>query len=60
MSPARVNAPAAAWNQAAVNHAQGSRYSEHPPRHEYLLTDAGKAIEPVLRELQTWGETYAL
>ena len=35
-------------------------YSEHPPRDEYLLTDAGKAIEPVLRELQTWGETYAL
>jgi DNA-binding HxlR family transcriptional regulator len=35
------------------------RYSEHPPRDEYLLTDAGKAVEPVLRELQTWGETYA-
>jgi hypothetical protein len=61
MSLVGVNAPeAAAWNQAAVNHAQGSRYSVHPPRDEYLLTDTGRAIEPILRELQTWGETYAL
>jgi DNA-binding HxlR family transcriptional regulator len=35
------------------------RYSEHPPRDEYLLTEAGKAIEPILRELRIWGETYA-
>jgi DNA-binding HxlR family transcriptional regulator len=35
------------------------RYSEHPPRDEYLLTDAGEAIGPVLRELRIWGETYA-
>ena len=36
------------------------RYCEHPPRDDYMLTDAGKAIEPVLRELQTWGEEHAL
>jgi DNA-binding HxlR family transcriptional regulator len=35
------------------------RYSEHPPRDEYLLTDAGSAIGPVLRELRAWGEIYA-
>ena len=35
------------------------RYCEHPPRDEYVLTDAGKAIEPVLRELRTWGEAHA-
>jgi DNA-binding HxlR family transcriptional regulator len=35
------------------------RYSEHPPRDEYFLTDAGTAIGPVLRELRAWGETYA-
>jgi DNA-binding HxlR family transcriptional regulator len=34
------------------------RYNEHPPRYEYILTDAGTAIGPVLRELRTWGETY--
>jgi DNA-binding HxlR family transcriptional regulator len=35
------------------------RYSEHPPRDEYVLTEAGEALGPVLRELRTWGETYA-
>jgi DNA-binding HxlR family transcriptional regulator len=35
------------------------RYSERPPRDEYLLTSAGSAIGPVLRELRLWGETYA-
>ncbi|MET8995918.1 helix-turn-helix domain-containing protein [Amycolatopsis sp. NPDC004169] len=35
------------------------RYSDHPPRDEYLLTEAGEAIGPVLRELRIWGETYA-
>jgi DNA-binding HxlR family transcriptional regulator len=35
------------------------RYSEHPPRYEYLLTDAGAALGPALRELRIWGETYA-
>lgn len=35
------------------------RYSEHPPRDEYVLTDAGTAIAPVLRELRIWGETHA-
>jgi DNA-binding HxlR family transcriptional regulator len=35
------------------------RYSEHPPRDEYLLTDAGAALGPALNELRIWGETYA-
>ena len=35
------------------------RYNDHPPRDEYVLTDAGEAISPVLRALRTWGETYA-
>lgn len=35
------------------------RYSEHPPRDEYVLTPAGQAMGPVLRELRAWGETYA-
>jgi DNA-binding HxlR family transcriptional regulator len=35
------------------------RYSEHPPRDEYVLTDAGRAIAPVLDALETWGENYA-
>jgi DNA-binding HxlR family transcriptional regulator len=35
------------------------RYSEHPPRDEYLLTDAGNALLPILRQLRTWGEEFA-
>ena len=35
------------------------RYNEHPPRDEYILTDAGKAITPTLRALRRWGEQYA-
>ena len=35
------------------------RYSERPPRDEYVLTEAGAALRPVLRELRKWGEQYA-
>ncbi|MFC1403539.1 MULTISPECIES: helix-turn-helix domain-containing protein [Streptacidiphilus] len=35
------------------------RYSERPPRDEYVLTDSGQAITPVLRALRRWGESYA-
>jgi DNA-binding HxlR family transcriptional regulator len=35
------------------------RYSEHPPRDEYVLTEAGSAITPVLQSLRRWGEQYA-
>ena len=35
------------------------RYSDHPPRDEYLPTPAGKALAPVLKALHTWGEDFA-
>jgi DNA-binding HxlR family transcriptional regulator len=35
------------------------RYSEHPPRDEYVLTEAGKALTPILGQLRRWGEEYA-
>jgi DNA-binding HxlR family transcriptional regulator len=35
------------------------RYCEHPPRDEYVLTEAGRAIGPVLRSLYTWGQQHA-
>jgi DNA-binding HxlR family transcriptional regulator len=35
------------------------RYNERPPRDEYVLTDAGAALAPVLRSLREWGEQYA-
>lgn len=35
------------------------RYTERPPRDEYVLTDAGQALLPVLGALRAWGERYA-
>jgi len=34
------------------------RYSEHPPRHEYVLTERGRDFQPVLVAMQTWGNKH--
>jgi len=34
-------------------------YSQHPPRPEYMLTDKGHALRPVLLALRDWGTRYA-
>ncbi|HVK21993.1 MAG TPA: winged helix-turn-helix transcriptional regulator [Actinokineospora sp.] len=34
------------------------RYSDHPPRFEYHLTDAGRGLLPVLIALQDWGTRF--
>jgi DNA-binding HxlR family transcriptional regulator len=36
-----------------------SQYSEHPPRYDYELTEAGRALIPILHDLRTWGERFA-
>ena len=33
-------------------------YEQHPPRAEYLLTDRGTDLRPVLRALLEWGQRY--
>lgn len=33
-------------------------YQEHPPRHEYHLTERGVALQPVMLALMQWGDTY--
>jgi DNA-binding HxlR family transcriptional regulator len=30
-------------------------YEQHPPRAEYVLTQKGETLRPVLRELRDWG-----
>lgn len=33
-------------------------YAESPPRTEYALTEKGKALIPILRQMAKWGEEY--
>jgi DNA-binding HxlR family transcriptional regulator len=33
-------------------------YSERPRRHEYLLTDAGNELQPILLALKEWGDRH--
>jgi DNA-binding HxlR family transcriptional regulator len=35
-------------------------YSEHPPRHEYVLTAAGKDLRPVIMALKEWGDSHVM
>ncbi|MHB1583485.1 MAG: winged helix-turn-helix transcriptional regulator [Acidimicrobiales bacterium] len=35
------------------------RYSEHPPRDEYRLTDKGLDLWPVLTAMRQWGDRHA-
>lgn len=34
------------------------RYSERPPRDEYVLTESGQELSPVLQALRKWGERH--
>lgn len=33
-------------------------YSDHPPRHDYRLTDKGRDLWPVLTSMRQWGDKY--
>jgi DNA-binding HxlR family transcriptional regulator len=33
-------------------------YAQHPPRAEYVLTETGNELRPVLRALLQWGERH--
>jgi DNA-binding HxlR family transcriptional regulator len=37
---------------------QRKRYSDRPPRYEYVLTDRGRDFRPVLLALLTWGNKH--
>jgi DNA-binding HxlR family transcriptional regulator len=34
------------------------RYSDHPPRDEYILTPAGRDLYPVILSLMQWGDRH--
>jgi len=33
-------------------------YSEHPPRYEYVVTEKGQTMKPVLKSIVEWGRTH--
>ncbi|MBL7492057.1 helix-turn-helix transcriptional regulator [Frankia sp. AgB1.9] len=35
------------------------QYQDHPPRFEYVATESGVALRPVLHALMAWGDQYA-
>jgi DNA-binding HxlR family transcriptional regulator len=37
-----------------------SRYSDHPQRYEYELTQAGRELTPVMQALRAWGDKWAV
>ena len=39
---------------------EGRQYSEHPPRFEYHLTEAGRDLLPVMLALREWGDKWAV
>lgn len=44
----------------AVGVVERREYQQHPTRYEYLLTDAGRALIPVLDGLLVWGLEHAV
>lgn len=36
------------------------QYSDHPPRFEYHLTEAGHEVLPVIQALAEWGDSWAV
>jgi DNA-binding HxlR family transcriptional regulator len=34
------------------------QYEQHPPRYEYVLTEAGQGLQPVLQALMQWGDRH--
>lgn len=33
-------------------------YCQHPPRHNYALTDKGEELEKILHAMASWGDKY--
>lgn len=44
----------------AANVIERRLYSEHPPRYEYHLTEAGRDLFPVMLALTQWGDKWAV
>ena len=56
MSPNTLSARLKTLEQAGI--IERRLYADHPPRAEYVLTDKGDELRPVLRTLRVWGEKH--
>jgi DNA-binding HxlR family transcriptional regulator len=56
ISPNTLSARLKTLEQAGI--VERRIYADHPPRAEYLLTDKGDELRPVLRSLRVWGEKH--
>ena len=54
ISPTTLSARLKRLEEAGI--AERRFYEQHPPRAEYLLTDRGKELRPVLKALLEWGQ----
>lgn len=58
VSPNTLSARLKRLEDAAV--VERRLYEQHPPRAEYVLTDKGRALGPIVLAMKKWGETYEL
>ncbi len=42
----------------AANIVERRFYEEHPPRAEYVLTDKGRELGPIIEAMRVWGNKY--
>ena len=57
VSPNTLSARLKALEEAGV--IERRFYDQHPPRAEYVPTENGEALRPVLRALREWGQRQA-
>lgn len=58
VSPNTLSARLKRLEDAAV--VERRLYEQHPPRAEYVLTDKGRALGPIVLAMKKWGEAYEL
>ena len=58
VSPNTLSARLKRLEEAAV--VERRFYGDRPPRAEYVLTDKGRALGPIVLAMKKWGETYEL
>jgi DNA-binding HxlR family transcriptional regulator len=57
ISPNTLSARLKRLEEAAI--VERRFYEEHPPRAEYVLTEKGRALGPIVLALKRWGEAYS-